>query len=154
MNVVSYLIRLADREEAAVGAGHGPPDQEQVVGRVDPDDAEVPDGDPGVAVLARLADPLAGVGRVGAGAGRAGMAVHPLDTVGGPQPLEAVPLDHAREAPALARADDVDLLDLVEDLDRQRLPLGDAGDVGPRVLADLADVALRLGVDLAGVAAL
>src|SRR5258708_37354723 len=103
-------------------------------------------------MLAGLLDPLAGVGRVGAGAGRAGVAVHPLDAVGGPEPLEAVPLDDAREAPALAGADHVDPLDLVEDLDRQGLPLGDP--VGRRLLADLADITLGLGVDLAGVAAL
>src|SRR5439155_14649848 len=123
--------------EAAVGAGHGAPDQEQVIGGVDPDDLEVADGDSGVAVLARLADPLAGVRRVGAGAGGAGVAVHPLDAVGGPQPLEAVPLHDAREAAPLAGADDVDAADLVEDLDREGLPLGDLGRPG---LADLADV--------------
>src|SRR4051794_18154072 len=147
----SNFVRLADREEAAVGAGDGAPDQEQVVGRIDPDDAEVPDGDPGVAILARLANPLAGVRRVGAGARGAGVAVHPLDAVAGAEALEAVPLDHPREAPPFARADDVDVLDRVEDLDRERLPLGHAGDVGPRFLTDLAHIALGLGVDLAGV---
>ena len=107
---------------AAVGAGDRPPDQQQVVGRVDPDDLEVPHRDAGVAELARLADALAGPRRVGAGARRARVAVHPLDAVGGPQAAEAVPLDDAREAPALARADDVDVLDLAEHLDRQGLP--------------------------------
>ena len=46
---VSHLVRLPDGEVAAVGAGHGPLDQEQVVGRVDPHDLEVADRDPGVA---------------------------------------------------------------------------------------------------------
>ena len=45
------------------------------------------------------------------------MAVHPLDAVGGAEALEPVPLDHAGEAPALARADHVDPRDLVEHLD-------------------------------------
>ena len=64
------------------------PYQKQVVGRIDPDDAEVPDRDPGVAVLAGFADALAGVGRVGVGAGGAGMPVHPLDAVAARSPLK------------------------------------------------------------------
>src|SRR5258708_8975020 len=99
-------------------------------------------------MLAGLLDPLAGVGRVGAGAGGAGVAVHPLDAVGGPEPLEAVPLDDAREAPPLAGADHIDVLDLVEDLDRQRLPLGDS--LGRGFLADLPNVTLALSIDLPG----
>src|SRR3954468_3898945 len=63
----SYLVRLADGQVAAVGSGDRASDQKQVVRRVDADDLEVPHRDPGVAVLARLLDSLAGVGRIGAG---------------------------------------------------------------------------------------
>src|ERR671913_963894 len=96
------LVRLADHEIPAVGPGDRAPDQEQVVVLVDPDDLEILDGDPRVAVLSGLADPLAGMGRVGARARRARVAVHPLDAVRRPQPLEAVPLHDARVAPSLA----------------------------------------------------
>ena len=78
---------------------------------VDPNDLEVLHGDPGVAVLTRLLDPLAGPGGVGAGTGRTRVTVHPLHTVRRPEPLEPVPLDDAREAAALAGPGDVDLLD-------------------------------------------
>src|SRR6185312_5911696 len=122
-----HFVGLANGQVAPVGAGDRASDKEEVVGRVDANDLEVPDGDPGVAVLARLADPLAGVGRVSARAGRARVPVHSLDAVRGSQPLEAVPLEHAREPAPLARADDVNLLDLVEDLDREGLPLIHSG---------------------------
>src|SRR4051794_19671972 len=109
-SVRSDLVGLPDGQVAAVGPGDRPLDQEQVVGRVDPDHLQVLDGDPRVAVLPGLLDALAGVGRVGAGAGRTGVAVHPLDAVRGPEALEPVPLHDAREATALAGPDDVDVL--------------------------------------------
>lgn len=77
------------------------------------------------------------------------MTVHSLHTVGGPQPLEAVPLQDTGETTPLAGADDVDPADLVEDLDRQGLTRGDVR--GP-VLTELADVSLGFGVHFLGVA--
>src|SRR5918994_2076885 len=96
------LVRLPDHQIPAVGPGDRAPDQEQVVVLVDPDDLEILDGDPRVAELARLADPLAGVGRVGARARRARVAVHPLDAVARPQSLEAVSLHDTGKATAFA----------------------------------------------------
>src|SRR5690606_24987672 len=110
----SGRVGLADDDEAAVVAGHGAADQQQVVFGVDAHDLQVPHGDPGVAVLAGLLDALEDARRVGRGARGAGVAVHALHAVAGPQAAEAVPLDDAGVAAALARADDVDAGDLAE----------------------------------------
>src|SRR5271155_1283235 len=99
----SNLVRLPDGDVAAVGAGHGPLNQEQVVGRIDLDNLEVADRDLGMAHMSRFANPFLGTRRIGTGARRARMAVHSLDTVRGPQTTKPVPLHHAREPPALAR---------------------------------------------------
>jgi len=56
--------------------------------------------------------------------------------VGGPEAFEPVPFDDAREASPLARADDIYILDRVEELDREDLSLGDP--FGGGLLADLA----------------
>src|SRR4051812_14006957 len=117
-------VRLADGEVAAVRAWHRTLDQEQVVRGVDPHDAKVADGHASVAVLTRLADALAGMRGVGRWAARTGVTVHTLNTVRGSQTLEAVPFDDTAEATALAGANDVDVLDLVEHLDREGLPFG------------------------------
>src|SRR3954453_21411861 len=85
----SDLVRLADHEEPAIGPGHRASDQQEVVRRVDADDLEVPHRDAGVAMLARLLDPLAGVRRVGRRTRGARMAVHPLHAVSGAEALEA-----------------------------------------------------------------
>ena len=85
-----------------------------------------------------------------AGAGRAGVAVHPLDAVRGAEAAEPVPLDDAREAAALAGPGHIDPGDFLEELDGQGLALGD---LGRRLLADLADIALGLGVDFLRMAA-
>src|SRR5690348_31665 len=107
-----HLVGRADHDQAAVGAGDGSADQQEVVLEVDLDDVEVPDGDPAVAVLpggevAELGPAAAAIAGVRAGA--AGGAVDLLGAVGGGQALEVVPLHDARVAAPLAGADDVNV---------------------------------------------
>ena len=112
-------------------------------------DLEIAHGDLAWPIVARFADALLGPSRVGAGAGRAGMAVHALDAVRGPQAAEAMPLHDARVAPSLAGPGHVDRGDRAEEVDGQGLPFAD---LGRPVLADLPDESLGLGVDFAGMA--
>src|SRR5579883_2193474 len=142
----SNLVRLSHGEITAIGAGHGTTDQEQVIRQVDPDHLEVPHRDLVMAEMPRLADALEGPRRIGAGARGAGMPVHPLDPVRGPQAAEAMPLDDPGIAPPLACAGHVHPSDLLEEVDGQLLPFRDLG--GP-ILANFPDIAFGLGVDLA-----
>src|SRR5262249_59757263 len=121
----SNLIGLSDRHITTIGAGYRPLDQEQVIGGIDPHDFEVSHGDLVVAEMPRLADPFEGPGWVGAGAGGAGVAVHPLDAVRGPQAAEPMPLDDAGIPPALAGAGYVHVVGLGGPLDGPGRPLAD-----------------------------
>ena len=79
------------------------------------------------------------------------MAVHPLHAVRGAEAAEAVPLDDAGEAAALAGP--VTSTRLIP-LKSSTVRVWPSVDVGRSGLADLADVSLGLGVDLPGMAAL
>src|SRR5207249_5144128 len=79
---------------------------------------------------------------------RAGRAVVLLDAVAGRQAGEVVPLHRPREAAALAGADHVHALGLLEDFAGRQL--GADLQLGRLLQAELADVALRLHVRLVG----
>src|SRR5262249_18357304 len=117
-NCSRALVRRADHDEPAVGAGDGAADEDEVVDRVDADHCQVADGDALVAVAPGHADAALGptataVGRVGAN--RAALAHALLDAVAGAEALVVVPLHDAGGAAALGLADDVNRLDVLED---------------------------------------
>src|SRR5262249_43998449 len=122
------LVGRADHDQAAVGAGHRALDQHDVVLGVDADDAQVPRGDALVAVLARHADALLGPAATAvAGVGRdtTALPVALLDAVAAAEAAEVVALHRAGEAAALAGADHVHLLGVLENvLRRQHLADG------------------------------
>src|SRR5260370_10625193 len=105
------LVGGADEDQAAVGAGHGAADQDEVVLGVDAHHRQVADGDALGAVAPGHADALLGptaAAVAGVGADRAALAVALLDAVAAAQALEVVPLHDACGAAALALADHVD----------------------------------------------
>ena len=72
------------------------------------------------------------------------MAMHLLDTVAGTLALETVTLHHARRAPPLGRAGNVDLRNALEELDGEHLPHLDTLVHAPK----LADKTLGLAISL------
>src|SRR5437879_917386 len=102
---LSSFVRRSNHDEAAVRPGHGAAHQNDVVFAIDTDDAEVAHRHPAGTITARHALAFfrpAATAVAGNGTDTAGGPVMALDTVTGPQPLEAVPLHHAGRAPALA----------------------------------------------------
>src|SRR5262249_28993369 len=93
--------RGAYQHQRTLGTRDRALDEDQVLVRLDRLDGQVLHGVPGVSHPASHAYPLEHPSRGGAGADRAGRAVLALDTVAGPQAVEAVPLHHTREALAL-----------------------------------------------------
>src|SRR5262245_45067335 len=92
------LVGRADHDQAAVEAGHGAADEQQVVAAVEADDLKVADGNPRVAVAAGHADALlrpAAAAVAGVGGDRAALPRTLLDAVAVPQPAEPVALDDA-----------------------------------------------------------
>src|SRR5262249_35410061 len=151
------LARRPHDDQAAVGAGHRPLYQHQVVLGIDADDRQVADRDAlGAVAAGHLLAPLGPAAAAVAGqrARRARLAVHLLGAVAGGQAGEVPPLHDAGGAAALAGADDVhgrvglDLLllavgvaDLFLDLAEDLADLQDRADlqVGRRLEAEFAD---------------
>src|SRR3954451_21528882 len=145
------LHRVANRDPAALGAGHGAFDQDQPALDVGLHHPEIERGDAVDAHMARHLLVLEGLARILASAGRTDRAMRDRDTVGGAQAAEIPALHAAGETLADRGAGDVDEL-----ADHEVIRLDFSTDRDQRVFGDaeFRELALRLDGGLGKLAAL
>src|SRR5262245_34743215 len=123
---LTFLLRLANHQMAAVGPGDGTIHQDDIVGLVDLDDFEVADGEPLVSPPARACLSLLDLSAVAAVGGvrtdAAPRTVVPLNAVARAQTVKVMLLHHACRPATLDVADHIDVGDLGEDAQGQLLP--------------------------------